>query len=148
MGDEEREKLTPGQKQQLLDLLNNSPFYRYMRMEALDAGDGQSSFRLTVTEDHKNLYGILHGGVIATILDSTCSIAVASLLEPGEFSYTLDQRINYIGNLKQGTLYGRGRTIHKGRKTAVSEGEIRDEEGNLIAFGVNTLFLFRTQDEQ
>lgn len=145
MGEDERKKLTPEQKRQLLEFLNNSPFYRYMHMEALDAEDGQSSFRLTVTDDHMNLYGILHGGVIATILDSTCSIAVASLLEPGEFSYTLDQRVNYIGNVRQGTLYGRGKTIHKGRKTAVSEGEIRDEDGNLIAFGVNTLFLFRSE---
>lgn len=143
MSEEKREGLTEERKRMLLDLLNGSPFYRYMRMEALDAGGGESSFRLTVTGDHKNLYGILHGGVIATILDSTCSIAVASLLGPDEYSYTLDQRINYIGNVREGTLYGRGRTIHRGRRTAVSEGEIRDAEGNLIAFGVNTLFLFR-----
>lgn len=145
MGENERGRLTQEQKRQLLDFLNASPFYRYMQMEALDAEDGRSSFRLTVKDDFKNLYGILHGGVIATILDSTCSIAVASLLEPGEFSYTLDQRVNYIGNVRSGVLHGQGKTIHKGRKTAVSEGEIRDDDGNLIAFGVNTLFLFRHQ---
>jgi uncharacterized protein (TIGR00369 family) len=145
LGENERGRLTQEQKRQLLDFLNASQFYRYMQMEALDAEDGRSSFRLTVKDDFKNLYGILHGGVIATILDSTCSIAVASLLEPGEFSYTLDQRVNYIGNVRSGVLHGQGKTIHKGRKTAVSEGEIRDDDGNLIAFGVNTLFLFRHQ---
>ncbi len=143
MIENDKSKLTPEQKKQLLDFLNASPFYRYMQMEALDAEDGRSFFRLRVKDDFKNLYGILHGGVIATILDSTCSIAVASLLEPGEFSYTLDQRINYIGNVREGVLYGRGRTIHKGKRTAVSEGEIRDGDDNLIAFGVNTLYLFR-----
>ena len=146
MADAERKRLTPEQKQQLLDFLNASPFYRYMGMEALDSEDGQSHFRLAISDNHKNLYGILHGGVIATILDSTCSIAVASLLEPGEFSYTLDQRINYIGNTRGGVLYGRGKTLHKGRKTAVSEGEIRDEEGSLIEVGMNTLYLFRNEE--
>lgn len=148
MGENEPGKMTREQKQQLLDLLNASPFYRYLSMEVLDAGDGRSHFRLTVTGDHHNLYGILHGGVIAAILDSTCTIAVASLLEPGEYSYTLDQRINYISTVKGGVLYGRGRTIHRGRKTAVSEGEVRDDEGNLIAFGVSTLFLFRNDQGQ
>lgn len=145
MAEDERRRLAPEQKQQLLDFLNASPFYHYMGMEALDAEDGRSHLRLTISENHKNLYGILHGGVIATILDSTCSIAVASLLEPGEFSYTLDQRINYIGNTRSGILVGRGQALHKGRKTAVSEGEIRDEEGNLIAVGMSTLYLFHNE---
>jgi uncharacterized protein (TIGR00369 family) len=145
MAENERVRLTPEQKQQLLDFLNASPFYQYMGMEALDSEGGLSHLRLTISENHKNLYGILHGGVIATILDSTCSIAVASLLEPGEFSYTLDQRINYIGNTRSGVLTGRGKALHKGRKTAVSQGEIRDEEGNLIAAGMSTLFLFRNE---
>ena len=143
MADEARKRLTPEQKQQLLELLNASPFYGHMGMEALDSEDGRSHLRLTICDDHKNLYGILHGGVIATILDSTCTIAVASLLEPGEYSYTLDQRINYIGNTHSGVLIGRGKTIHKGRTTAVSEGEVHDGEGKLIAAGMSTLYIFR-----
>jgi len=124
-------------------LLNNSPFYLHLGMEVVEAGEGYARLRLPVKDELKNLYGILHGGVIAALLDSASSIATGTLLGLDEAAVTLDQRINYISNVKGGILYGEGKALHKGRFTGVGESEIRDEEGNLVAAGMTTSFIIK-----
>lgn len=135
-------------KQRIFTLLNDSPFYRHLGMEVIDAGDGRSHLRLPVKEDLKNLYGILHGGVIAALLDSSCSIAVGSMLGPDEAAVTIDQHINYISNVRHGVLLSEGKALHKGRYTGVGKAEVRDEEGNLVAAGMSTIFIIKRGESQ
>lgn len=135
-------------RQRIFTLLNESPFYRHIGMEVIEAGEGRSRLRMPVKEDLKNLYGILHGGAIAALLDSSCSIAVGTLLGPDEASVTLDQRINYISNVRHGVLYGEGKALHKGRYTGVGQAEVKDEEGNLVAVGITTNFIIRRGEAQ
>ena len=130
-------------RRRIIKLLNDSPFYRHLGMEVVEAGEGRARLRLPVKDELKNLYGILHGGVIAALLDSSCSIAVGTLLETDEAAVTLDQRINYISNVKEGVLYGEGRALHKGRFTGVGQAEVRDEQGNLVAAGMTTSFIIK-----
>lgn len=130
-------------RRRIFKLLNDSPFYRHLGMEVVEAGEGRARLRLPVKDELKNLYGILHGGVIAALLDSSCSIAVGTLLETDEAAVTLDQRINYISNVKEGVLYGEGRALHKGRFTGVGQAEVRDEQGNLVAAGMITSFIIK-----
>ena len=135
-------------RERIFTLLNESPFYRYIGMEVIEAGDGRSRLRMPVKEDLKNLYGILHGGAIAALLGSSCSIAVGTMLGPDEASVTLDQRINYISNVRHGVLFGEGKAVHKGRYTGVGQAEVRDEEGNLVAVGMTTNFIIRRGESQ
>jgi uncharacterized protein (TIGR00369 family) len=133
-------------KRTLMGILNNSPMYRHMQMLVLDAGDGHSKLEMKAGKELHSLYGMLHGGVAATILDSACGIALGSLCEPGEMCVTVDMRINYISNMKEGILVGEGHVIHKGRQTGVVEAEIKDERGNLIAVGMSTQLICRPDD--
>ncbi len=137
-----------GLRERIFSLLNDSPFYRHMGMEVLEAGEGRARLRLRVREEHKNLYGILHGGVLAALLDSTCSIAVGTLLGMDEAAVTLDQRVNFVSNVREGVLYAEGKALHKGRYTGVGQGEVRDEEGNLVAAGMTTVFVVRSGESQ
>jgi len=134
--------------QRLIDLLNAAPYYRFLGMEVVEAGDGRSRLRLPVRDEHKNIYGIVHGGVIAALLDSSCSVAVGSLMGPGEASVTLDLRVNYISNVSDGMLFGTGKALHKGRFTGVGQAEIRDGTGNMVAAGMVTLFFIRREESK
>jgi acyl-CoA thioesterase len=118
------EEMSPEEvRSKIYEILNSSPYYRYLGMEVIEAGEGRARLRLPVKDELKNLYGILHGGVIAALLDSSCSIAVGSLMGPDEASVTLDQRINFISNVSRGVLYGEGKAVHKGRYTGVGQAE-------------------------
>jgi uncharacterized protein (TIGR00369 family) len=133
-------------KKVLKDVLNKSPMYRHMQMQVVDAGDGRSKLVMRAGEELHSLYGMLHGGAAATILDSACGIAIGSLLDEGEMCVTVDLRINYISNMKEGTLIGEGRVIHRGRQTGVAQAEIRDDKDNLIAVGMSTQLICRPDD--
>jgi acyl-CoA thioesterase len=114
-----------------------------MGMEVIEAGEGHSRLKLPVKKEFRNVYGATHGGAIATLLDSCCSIAAGTLLEPREAAVTLNQRINYISNPREGILYAEGRAVHKGRNTGVGLAEVRDDKGNLVAVGIATIFIFK-----
>ena len=86
------------------ELVIASPAYRYLNMEALTAADGASCIELTILEEQKNLFGIVHGGILAALLDAACGVALATLLKPGETLVTLDLRINYLAPVTTGTL--------------------------------------------
>ena len=122
----------------LMALINDSPFYRYMQMKVVEAGDGRSRLTMETKGEMQNLYGSLHGGAVATILDSSCGIAIGTLLKAGEIVVTVDMRINFVSNLKSGLLIGEGKVLHRGNRTGVAEAEVRDGEGNLVAVGMST----------
>lgn len=124
--------------QPLLDFINASPFYRYMNMKVVRAGLGESLLEMDTKPEMRNLYGILHGGAITTILDSSCGIALGTLLGEGEITVTVDLRINFISNIAGGKLIGEGKVIHRGKQTGVTEARVRNEKGNLIAVGMST----------
>ncbi|HEY5532092.1 MAG TPA: PaaI family thioesterase [Candidatus Anoxymicrobiaceae bacterium] len=131
-------ELDENTRESFREILNNSPMYCHMKMQVVDAGEGRSRVEMQADKTLHSLYGMLHGGAVATIMDSSCGIALGSLLEPGEICVTIDLRINYVSNLREGTLIGEGRVIHRGKKTGVTEAEIRDSSGNLIAAGMAT----------
>ncbi len=130
-------------KELAINLLNNSPYYRHLGMEVLQVEEGKCQLRLPLKAELKNLFGMLHGGVIASLLDSTCSIAAGSLCGIGEIAVTLDQTINYISNLREGCLLAEGTAIYKGRNTAIAHAEVRDQRGNLVAYGSATIFILK-----
>lgn len=127
------------------DLLNSSPFYHYMDMKVVETGEGYAKLTLMARKQHQNLYGTVHGGALASVLDSSCTIAVGTLMEEDEVAVTVDMRINYISNISEGLLVGEGRVLHRGSRTGVAQGEVRDEKGKLLAAGMSTLFINRPQ---
>jgi len=125
----------------LIRVLNASPAYRHLGMKVVLAEEGSSRIEMEVLEDLKNLYGTVHGGMLATLLDSVCGVALGSLLRVGESLVTLDLRINYLSPVKSGTVIAEGKVIHKGRQTGVAEATLKDETGRLAAKGMSTHFV-------
>ncbi len=127
----------------VLSLVNSSPFYRHMGMTAKIPGEGTSRLELPAAEITHNLYGTVHGGVLAALIDSACGVALGTVMAQGETIVTVDLRINFIAPVKQGVLIAEGKVIHKGRNTGVAEATIRSEEGQLVAKGMTTHFIQR-----
>ncbi|UCD84987.1 MAG: PaaI family thioesterase [Deltaproteobacteria bacterium] len=127
----------------LKELVNSSPYYQHLGMEVTESLDGSSRMRMEIRREHTNIYGTVHGGVICSMADSTCGLALGSLLNEGETAVTLDLRINYFAPLREGEVTGIGKVIHKGGKTAVEEAEIMDKDGKLVAKAIVTHFIIK-----
>jgi uncharacterized protein (TIGR00369 family) len=87
-----------------------------------------------------NPLGTVHGGWIATLLDSAMGCAVHSLVKPGQVYTTIDMTVSFVRPVfeKTGELRCEGKIIHAGGRVATAEGRVWDAAGALIAHGSET----------
>ncbi|MFC0199890.1 PaaI family thioesterase [Paracoccus rhizosphaerae] len=98
-------------------------------------GDGIARCRLRLDDRHLNRQGILHGGLAATLLDSAMG-ATGSLTVDASGRHpftTLSLTVNYLASGRPGAVEATGRITGGGRATLFIEGELRHEDGTLIA---------------
>jgi uncharacterized protein (TIGR00369 family) len=111
---------------------------------AIQAVDpGRIVMRLTPDEFHYNPYSTVHGGVLATMLDSVMSCAILSLLPRGRGNTTIDLTVNFLRPLSiaTGPVDIEGTVTHTGRTTAVAQGRVTDAAGALYAVATTTCLL-------
>ena len=80
---------------------------------------------------------LVHGGVLASMLDSALSLAGLHCDVPGNIrrGMTLSLTTTFVGPARQGVLRATGTLRGGGQKTFMTSGEIVDEQGNLVAMG-------------
>jgi uncharacterized protein (TIGR00369 family) len=121
------------------------PIAALMNMEGLEVEEGRAVFAVTPGEFHYNPIGLVHGGVAATLLDSTMGCAVQSLLPAGSGYTTLEVKVNFARPMTRdtGRVLCEAKVVHAGRTVATAEGRVFAEDtGKLIAHGTTTCLLF------
>ncbi|PKN71753.1 MAG: hypothetical protein CVU54_01655 [Deltaproteobacteria bacterium HGW-Deltaproteobacteria-12] len=122
--------------EEIIPMVNKSPFYKTISMTLLEINKDGSLFKIkSDINKHHNYRGIMHGGVIAALVDSSCGASLAPYLKEGEITATISLHIDYIAATIDGDLFGRGRMIHRGRQLARAEAVITNENEKLIAKG-------------
>ena len=74
-------------------------------------GDGAARFGLTLRRDHLNPYGVAHGGVVYSLVDTAMGASLVTRLEPGERCTTLEIKINYLAPVSAGDLQAEARLV-------------------------------------
>lgn len=111
------------------------PFQAHVGFIIADWSDGYCRVEQPMLPHIGNRYGIPHGGVHATLLDTAMGFAVCFTGDPDEkqLVMTLSLNVNYLGVAQGRQLVATGRKTGGGKSTAFAEGEIKDENGKLIA---------------
>ena len=109
---------------------------------------GKVTFSSVPDETHFNLLGMVHGGAMATLLDTVMGCAVHTTLAAGRGYTTLNISVNYVRpiTLKTEKVFAEGITVHVGRTTAIATGRVVDAAGKLYATGETTCLLFDVRD--
>ena len=125
--------------------LPRPPVMDMLGMGALaDVSPGTVTFLLEPREYHYNPLGTVHGGVIATILDSATGCAVHSTLPAGVGYTSVDLTTKYLRpvTVASGQLSCVGTVLSRGRRTALAEARLTDPAGRLVAYANSTCLLF------
>lgn len=110
-------------------------------IDRLDQGTSELSLKLE--PHHRNFFGIVHGGVILTLLDQSCGAALRSMRSPGspQGSVTIDLQTVFVAAARGDVLYARGTCLRAGRSVAHCTAQITDAEGTLVASATGTFKL-------
>jgi uncharacterized protein (TIGR00369 family) len=123
---------------ELIERIAQSPYHVWTGIKLVEAAPGRVVMRLDLQRHHLNPQGIVHGGVLAGLLDSVCGLSLRTIL-PDELNHrTIQLNINYLRAGVTGSITATGRAIHEGRRTGYSEGEVCDENGKLMARATGT----------
>ena len=121
-----------------------APIAEIVPMRPREVASGYIKFSCKADKRHLNPLGGVHGGFAATVLDSVTGCAVHTLLEAGVGYGTLDLNIMMLKSIPlEKDLVAEGRVINISKKVGVSEGTLKDAEGNLYARATATCMIYR-----
>jgi uncharacterized protein (TIGR00369 family) len=111
-----------------------STFWGHVGCEVVRAEAGKTVISLHVQPHHLNLMGIVHGGVVTTLLDNAMGLAVM-LLHPSGKTVTAQMNVHFLKSASGGMLTCEADLIHESRRTLTLQGRVIDEDGELLAWG-------------
>ncbi len=125
------------------------PAVALLDIDLVAAEAGRVTMTMRAQEYLYNPLGSVHGGLIATLMDSVMGCAVHSTLPLGRGFTTLEIKVNYLRAVTEasGLVTAVGRVVHSGRQQAVAEASLIDEASRLCATATTTCLLFDLPDQ-
>lgn len=123
-------------------LPDEAPFTAWMGVTVLSKGQGEARLQLTQRHDLDNRRSVIHGGVLATLLDSAMARAARTLEDGMELSGTVDLHVQFM-QPAEGTVTATGKVESSTRSLAFCRGEVRNAAGTLCATAMATMRLRR-----
>lgn len=110
-------------------------FNKMLGFRLADWRDGFARMELDIDERHLNRSGILHGGVLSTLLDATLGYCGIYPLEPNRRrrAVTLSMTTMYLGQVKSGLITCTAERRGGGKTVFMATGEVRGPDGQLLA---------------
>jgi uncharacterized protein (TIGR00369 family) len=130
--------------------LPRAPVIALLGIELAEVEPGRVVMRMPPGEHLFNPLNTVHGGLLATLLDSVMGCAVHSTLPQGRGYTTLEIKANFLraATAASGLLSAEGRVVHAGRQVAVAEATLRGADGRLHATASTTCLVFDLPAEQ
>jgi len=130
--------LTESQRKRIEDALSTVPFAKLLgiKLDAIEPGDATLS--LQIRDDFKQNVGVVHGGVIASLIDTATAFAILPLLNADERTTTVDLTISYLRPLTAGSMVARAKVLRAGKRLIVVSAELLDDGRTLAATALST----------
>ncbi len=119
---------------------SNGGFAERLGAEVESADDGSARVRFTATEEHLNQAGTVHGGVLATLVDTAMGAAVRSTTDEGDVPATSQLTVTYLRPGKPGPLVVTATVRTRGEHLTVCEADV-EQDGRSVAHAVATFAL-------
>jgi uncharacterized protein (TIGR00369 family) len=117
-----------------------SHFDELVGTEWLDDDPDHARVRIELRDELRQPVGLLHGGVLSTLVESICSRATAlAVLGGGMAAMGQSISVSFIRPVTEGSAEVTARARHRGRTTWVWDAEVTNDEGKLCALAQMTI---------
>jgi uncharacterized protein (TIGR00369 family) len=134
-------KLNPDHMAAVKKAANTCPYFTLLSIKIRSLGWGESHLEVEVQEKHLQPYGMVHGGVCASLVDAAAFWAVYPHTAEDIGLTTVEIKINYLAPVSGGHLIARGKSIRVGKTICLGEASVEDDERNLVAHGTSTMMV-------
>jgi uncharacterized protein (TIGR00369 family) len=132
-------RINPEYLQALLTMVNTSDFPAHMRFRLAAIDHDSCRIELDIGKCHFQPFGIVHGGVLATLIDTATFWAGFMRLPADAGLVNVDLKLNYLKPALSGQLLAEGRCIRAGKQLSYTEAYVYAESGEALAHGTSTL---------
>jgi len=121
-----------------------APIGGLLQFDVAEVEEGRVTFTCWPDESAYNPIGVVHGGLVCTLLDSVTACAVHSTLPVGKGYTSIEIKVSYLRAVTaaSGTLTATGTLVKGGSRVAFSEGVVVDESGTPVATATSTCLVF------
>ncbi len=129
----------PAYLQAVQERVRGAPYPHLICMTIASLELDACRIELTVDERHLQPFGIVHGGVLAALIDTATFWAGFVRLPEDAGLVNVDLKLNYLKSVVRGRLRAEGRCLRAGRQIGYAESGVYDDSGELVAHGTSTL---------
>ena len=126
-----------------------APIQQLLGFPLVEVQEGRVVFAAEPGEQHYNPIGVVHAGLVATLLDSSMGAAVHTTLDAGTAYTTLETKFNLVRAVtaESGEIRSEGEVVHRGSRVATAQGRVaRVSDGKLVAHGTSTCLILPLDD--
>ena len=110
-------------------------YAKFLGLELCETGDGHTAVCLDVRDDLKQNHGVVHGGAIASLIDTASAFAILAVLQENEKVTTTDLTIHYLRPVISGRMVAQAKIVRAGRRRFVVSVEVQNN-GALTASAI------------
>ncbi|MDQ6653607.1 MAG: PaaI family thioesterase, partial [Acidobacteriota bacterium] len=125
--------------------LGTVPFARLLGIELEHVGTGTATLVLEVRKELTQNHGVVHGGAIASLIDTATAFAIISVLPTGEKVTTVDLTISYLRPVTGGRLKAVAKVLRSGRRLFAVSADVFDGAGRLTATALSTYITLKAR---
>ena len=132
--------------QRAREIAASQPLFSWLGARIVSVNEGACEVELPLRREFMNDRDTLQGTVLFALLDAATFIASRTLVRnSGEVDFHQEMKLNFIKAVREvnQTIRARGRALHRGRSTAVVEGEVYDQHGDLVVKALGTIAILR-----
>ena len=115
-----------------------TPYMKHLGMEFIEGREGYAKLRLRFQKENTTAGDALHGGAIASLIDTTGAMAAwttAEILSPRYFGSTVGVNVNYLSGVIGEDAFAEGQVLKRGKEIIYSDVRVTDAGGKLLAQG-------------
>lgn len=132
------EKVQDKNVERMAKVIAVMPFSAHLGMEMVEASEGYAKLRLRFQPENTTAANALHGGAVASLIDTTGAMAAwttAEIATPRYFGSTVGITANYLSAVIGEDCFAEGRVMKRGKEIIYSDVRVTNEAGKLLAQG-------------
>ncbi|TXJ47023.1 PaaI family thioesterase [Brachyspira pilosicoli] len=123
----------------LSNIFYNQDFLNFIGCKLEEADEGKVVISLENRKEFTQTLGFMHGGMVASLLDTASGFAAFSVIDEKNHVVTSELKINYLLPVVCKKLKCVGKVLKAGRTIIVVEANLFDEENKILAKMLGTM---------